>query len=75
MYSGDISSPEGDTLKIGYNSLHIPIHLIASLECKNENLIQVRILENGQPTHLQLFCNESGKPLAVKAGSGYIIDV
>ena len=74
IYGGDISSPEGDS-EDWIQFTPYTDTVIASLECKNENLLQVRILENGQPTSLQLSCNESGRPLAVKAGSEYLIDV
>ena len=74
IYGGDISSPEGDS-EDWIQFTPYTDTVIASLECKNENLLQVRILENGQPTSLQLSCNESGRPLAVKAGSEYLVDV
>jgi N-acetylmuramoyl-L-alanine amidase len=74
IYSGDISSPEGDS-EDWIQFTPYTDTVIANLECKNGDLLQVRILQNGQPTSLQITCNDSGKPLAVKAGSGYIIDI
>jgi uncharacterized protein YraI len=74
IYSGDVSSPEGDA-EDWIQFTPYTDTVLASLECKNENLLQVSILENGRPTSLQLSCNETRKPLVVKAGSGYIIDV
>jgi uncharacterized protein YraI len=72
IYSGDVSSPEGDSQDwIQFTPYQDTI--FASLECKGENRLQVSILENGQPTSLELSCNEHRKPLSVKADSIYVI--
>jgi hypothetical protein len=74
IYSGDVSSPEGDPEDwIQFSPYNETV--FASLECKNGNSLQISILENGQSTSLELSCNESRKPVAVNAGSTYIIDV
>jgi uncharacterized protein YraI len=72
IYSGDVSSPEGDAEDwiqfTPYNDA-----VLASLECGGRNDLQVSFLENGQSTSLMLLCNEQQKHLAVTAGFVYLI--
>jgi uncharacterized protein YraI len=72
IYSGDVSSPEGDAGDwiqfTPYNDA-----VFASLECGGRNDLQVKILENGHSSSMDLVCGEVQKPLAVSAGSVYLI--
>jgi uncharacterized protein YraI len=72
IYSGDVSSPEGDAGDwiqfTPYSDM-----VFASLECRQGNDLQVSIIENGQPSSLELSCGERQKPIIVTAGSVYSI--
>ncbi len=72
IYSGDVSSPEGDAEDwvqfTPYSST-----VIASLDCREKEDLNVSILENGQPSSVELFCGERQKPIRVTAGSVYSI--
>jgi uncharacterized protein YraI len=72
IYSGDVSSPEGDAEDwiqfTPYSDM-----VFASLECRDRNDLQVSIVENGQPSSLELSCGERQKPIRVTAGSVYSI--
>ncbi len=72
IYNGDISSPEGDTQDWLQFTPYTDT-VLASLDCKGNTNLQVSILENGQPTSLELSCNANRKPLSVNAGSIYVI--
>jgi uncharacterized protein YraI len=74
IYSGDVSSPEGDAEDwIQFTPYSDAVFV--SLVCGGGNDLQVSFFENGHSTSLQLLCNEQQKPLAVTAGSVYIIRV
>ena len=74
IYSGDVSSPEGDSEDwIQFTPDGNIVY--ASLECKNKNPLQVSILENSQSTTVVLACGEEQKPIAVTAGSVYLIQL
>ncbi len=72
IYSGDVSSPEGDTEDwIQFSPDNETV--FASLECREGQALQVSILENGRPTSLALTCGAEQDPIPVKPGSVYLI--
>jgi uncharacterized protein YraI len=72
IYSGDVSSPEGDSEDWVQFTPYTDI-VYASLECGGRQDLPVSILENNQPTSLALACGEKQKPLAVSPGAVYLI--
>lgn len=74
IYSGDVSSPEGDTQDwVQFSPYKDTAY--ASLECGVDTNLQVSLLENGQPVSFELACNDVQKPVPVKAGATYMIHV
>ncbi len=72
IYSGDVSSPEGDAEDwIQFTPYSDTV--FASLDCREKNDLQVSILENGQPSSLELSCGDRQKPIIVTAGSVYFL--
>ncbi len=72
IYSGDVSSPDGDAEDwIQFTPYSDTV--FASLECREKNDLQVSILENDQPSSLELSCGDRQKPVIVTAGSVYFI--
>lgn len=73
IYSGDVSAPEGDSEDWIQFASYTDV-VFASLQCSSNNL-QIRILENGQPTAFRLACGDTMKAMDVKAGSMYVIQM
>jgi uncharacterized protein YraI len=72
IYSGDVSSPEGD-VEDWIQFTPDTDMVLASLECYGKLNLQVDILENGQPSPLKLACGEREKSIPVKPGAVYMI--
>jgi uncharacterized protein YraI len=72
IYSGDVSSPEGD-LQDWIEFTPDKDTVLASLECYGRQDLEVEILENGQPSLLKLACGEREKSMPVKSGTVYVI--
>jgi uncharacterized protein YraI len=72
IYSGDVSAPTGDP-EDWVQFTPYGNEIFATLECLDRDDLQVSILENGQPTPLDIRCGNSGKRLSVKAGTVYLL--
>lgn len=72
MYNGDLSAPQGD-LEDWIAFEHYDGSLLASLECKGSNTLEIQLLENGLPSEAYIECGAPMQKLAVKAGSRYLL--
>lgn len=72
IYSGDISSPEGDTQDWIQFTPYTDV-VYASLECKGNTNLQAGFLENGQPASLVVACGDKSRTVSVKAGEKYTV--
>ncbi len=74
IYTGEVSTPDGDSEDwiqfTPYDNL-----VFASLECDGSNSLQTNLLEDGQPTALELACGDHMKNIDVKTGSVYLVQL
>jgi hypothetical protein len=74
IYTGNVSSPQGDPQDwIQFTSFKEVV--FASLHCSLASHLMASVLENGQPTSIELACGDSLKPVPVKVNTVYTIHV
>jgi uncharacterized protein YraI len=72
MYNGDLSAPQGDPEDwISFQSY--TSFVFASLECKGSDFVKIDVIENNQPTSLEIACGDQMKQIPVKAGTNYLL--
>lgn len=72
IYTGDLSSPEGDTEDwIAFKPYDSFVFI--SMDCGANDSLSVEIVENGQPTNAAIACGDRIKQIAVHPGSNYLI--
>lgn len=72
IYNGDLSAPQGDQEDwIAFSPYGRWI--LASLECKDNDALEVQLLENGSPVDTYMECGTQMQELAVVAGARYLI--
>jgi hypothetical protein len=72
MYNGDLSAPQGDPEDwISFQSDTSFVY--ASLECIGSESVQIEVIENNQPTSLEIACGDQMKQIPVKAGTNYLL--
>jgi hypothetical protein len=72
IYTGDISSPEGDSEDWIIFRPHTGTILV-SLTCTGTSSLQVDILENGMPTNSTIRCGDNTQDVGVTIGSSYSV--
>ena len=72
IYSGDVSSPEGDAEDwIAFTSASTS--LFVSMECGGDRSIKADLLENTNPTGVTIPCGEPMKMIDIHANTAYLV--
>ena len=72
IYTGDISSPDGDS-QDWINFIPDSQTVLISLECHGTNTVQTSMLVNGLTVDGDLTCGDRTKNISVNAGSSYFV--
>jgi len=72
IYTGDISSPNGDS-QDWINFIPDSQTVLISLECHGANTVQTSMLVNGLTINNDLKCGDQMKKIPVNAGSSYFV--
>ncbi|HET9588286.1 MAG TPA: SH3 domain-containing protein [Anaerolineales bacterium] len=72
IFTGDVSAPEGDTDDWIAFTASGTLALI-TLECTQDDSLQIDILEDNLPMNLSLVCDQQLEDIPVKPGAAYLI--
>jgi uncharacterized protein YraI len=74
LYSGDVSTPEGDTEDwISFTSS--TSNLLVKLECTGSNGVKADLLETTSSLGITFSCNEPAKPITIQRDSFYLVHI
>jgi uncharacterized protein YraI len=72
IYNGDLSAPQGDP-EDWISFQPSDRYILASMECKGSEAVEIQLLENGLPINTYMKCGAQMEEFAVKAGSTYLL--